>query len=83
MNNYKNMQHRLQIYYKICIFTLIVGRHVKCRKIVNHYKDKMFFYLMAAGILANELLQEYTNVMKECVESFAVLQRHYLPHNLV
>ena len=43
----------------------------------------MFFDLMTAGILANELLQDYTNVMKERVESFAVLQRHYLPHNLV
>ena len=38
---------------------------------------------MTAGLLANELLQEYNNVMKERVESFAVLQRHYLPHNLV
>ena len=35
---------------------------------------------MKAGILANELLQEYTNVMKERAEAFAVLQRHYLPH---
>ena len=42
-----------------------------------------FIYLTTAGILANELLQEYTNVMKERVESFAVLQQHYLPHNLV
>ena len=38
---------------------------------------------MTAGILANELLQDHTNVMKERVESFAVLQRHYLPHQLV
>ena len=38
---------------------------------------------MTAGILDNELLQDYTNVMKERVESFAVPQRHYLPHNLV
>ena len=38
---------------------------------------------MTAGILVNELLQEYTNVMNERVEAFAVLQRHYLPHNLV
>ena len=38
---------------------------------------------MTAGILANELPQAYTNVKKERVESFAVLQRHYLPHNLV
>ena len=38
---------------------------------------------MTAGILANELLQDYTNVMKERVESFAVQQRHYLPHQLV
>ena len=38
---------------------------------------------MTTGVLANELLQEYTNVMKERVESFAVLQQHYLPHNLV
>ena len=43
----------------------------------------MFFDLMTARILANELLQDYTNVMKERVESFAVLQWHYLPHNLV
>ena len=56
---------------------------LNAEKIVNHYRDKMFFDLMTAGILANELLQEYTNVMKERVESFAVLQRHYLPHNLV
>ena len=46
-------------------------------------ETKCFFDLMTAGILANELLQEYTNVMKERVEAFAVLQRHYLPHNLV
>ena len=39
--------------------------------------------LMTAGILANELLQDYTNVMKERIESFAVLQRHYLPQNLI
>ena len=52
-------------------------------KIVNHYRDKMCFYIMTAGILANELLQDYTNVMKRRVESFAVLQRHFLPHNLV
>ena len=38
---------------------------------------------MTAGILSNELLQDYTNVMKERAESFAVLQRHYLPHQLV
>ena len=38
---------------------------------------------MTAGILANESLQEYTNVMKERVESIAVLQRYYLPHDLV
>ena len=38
---------------------------------------------MTAGILANELLQDYTNVMKERVESFVVLQRHYLPHQVV
>ena len=44
---------------------------------------KYFFDLITAGILANELLQGCTNVMKERVESFAVLQRHYLPHKLV
>ena len=38
---------------------------------------------MTAGILANEVLQEYTHFMKERAESFAVLQRYYLPHNLV
>ena len=38
---------------------------------------------MTARLLANELLQEYTNVMKERVESFSVLQRHSLSHNLV
>ena len=46
-------------------------------------ETKWFFDLLTAGILANELLQEYINVMKERVEAFAVLQRHYLPHNLV
>ena len=56
---------------------------LNAEKIVNQYRDKMFFDSMTEGILANELLQEYTNVMKERVESFAVLQRHYLPHQLV
>ena len=56
---------------------------LNAERVVNHYRDKLFFDLMTAGILANELLQEYTNVMKERVEAFAVLQRHYLPHNLV
>ena len=41
-----------------------------------------FIYLVTAGILANELLQDYTSVMKERVESFAILQRHYLPHSV-
>ena len=47
---------------------------LNAEKVVNHYRDKMFFfYLMTAGILVNELLQEYTNVMKERVEAFEVL----------
>ena len=51
-------------------------------KMVNHYRD-IYYYLMTAGILANELLQDYTNVLKERVESFAVLQRHFLSYKLV
>ena len=56
---------------------------LNAENIVNHYRDQIFIDLMTAGILANELLQDCTNVMKERVESFAVLQRYFLPHTLV
>ena len=51
--------------------------------IVTHYRDRMFFDLFSAGILANELAQEYTSVMKERLTAFALLQRKYLPPSLV
>ena len=38
---------------------------------------------MSAGILTNERLQDSTSVMKECVKSFDILERYYLPHTLV
>ena len=47
------------------------------------YSFQRHIYLITAGILGNELLQDYTNVMKDWAKSFAVLQRHFLPHNLV
>ena len=55
---------------------------LSAEKILIITETKCFLNLMTAAILANELLQDYTNVMKERVESFAVLQRHFLPHNL-
>ena len=51
--------------------------------IVTHYRDRMFFDLFSAGILANELAQKYTSVIKERLSAFALLQRKYLPPSLV
>ena len=50
---------------------------------VTHYRDRMYFDLFSAGILANELAQEYTSVIKEKLSAFALLQRKYISPSLV
>ena len=50
---------------------------------VQHYRDQMLFELMAAGVLANQLFDEYSEVVQGHMQAFAVLSRHYLPPSLL
>ena len=52
-------------------------------RMVNHYKNAMFFDLMQAGVLTNNLLDIYSTLLQERVESLALLSRHYLPPSLL
>ena len=57
----KSAAHITDLLHDMNVYNHELVDMLNTEKIVNHYRDKMFFYyLMTAGILANELLQEYT-----------------------
>ena len=50
---------------------------------VDHFRNQMLFQLMVAEVLANQLFDEYSEVVHEHVPAFAVLSRHSLPPTLL
>ncbi len=53
------------------------------RTVLQHYTNSMFFDLMTAGILTNELLQEVNSIVNDRVHAFSLLRKHYLPPTLI
>ena len=64
-------------------FTNDLVQTLNARKVSEHYEENMLFDLVNAGILANEVLQNYAKTVHGRVKAFALLNRHYLSPTLL
>ena len=60
-----------------------LNEEINVQRILTHFKDSMLFDLVTAGLLTNELLQEYSGVVKTQMRAFHLLNRNYLPTDIL
>ena len=60
-----------------------LAQELSVQRIVAHFKDSMFYDLMSAGVLTNELLHEYSEMVNAQMRAFHLLNRNYLPTDIM
>ena len=64
-------------------FSNMVADELKGYKVLNYYRDQMLYNLLTAGILTNQLFDDYKDILHDQMNAFASLSRHYLPPTLL
>ena len=73
----------VQVMDSIVAFSNNLSKVINIDHTLKHYHDNMIFDMVTAGIFTNQLLQEYSGIVNDQIQAFALLTRHYLPPSMI
>ena len=72
-----------QVLRTISNYDNVLAEAINANSMLQYYKDNMLFDLISAGLITNEILQEYSNVVKDQMHAINLLNRRFLPPTLI
>ena len=79
----QSAQQVVEVMDSIVAFSNNLSEEINIDQTLKHYHDNMVFDMATAGIFTNQLLQEYSGIVNDQVQAFALLNRHYLPPSMI